>query len=90
MKKMTQLFLLIPVMAIMGCSAYEFAQKTSYENQPLLQIPPGLSSAKMQNIYPIPGVPEGEIDKESVSLLPPGNRSNEYKRKRSKWLPLND
>lgn len=84
MKKIMPMFCFIPAIAIMGCSTqYEFSHKSSYVNQPHLQIAPGLSGSKMtQDYYPIPANTEGEASKQPVSLVPPGSRIAEYSSKR--------
>ena len=73
MKKITHMFLFIPIIAIMGCSTqHEFNKNVLYDNQPHLQFPPGLSGAKTQDLYPIPII-ESEST-EAVSLVPPGSQ----------------
>jgi uncharacterized lipoprotein len=80
MKKMTQMFWFIPIMAILGCSTqYEFTGRTTDANREKLKIPAGLSGTKIQDAYPIPMTRGGAQQREkTVSLLPPGSRIAEY------------
>ncbi len=82
------MFCCVSAMMIVGCSKqYEFSHKSSYINDPHLEIAPGLSGAKLgRDLYPIPAVRDGEavVSKQPVSLLPPGSHIATYGSKRAR------
>lgn len=86
MKINTLMFGFIPVVIIMmGCSTqYEYSHKSSYINQPRLQVAPGLNGSKMmEDLYPIPGgSSEAQMDNQPVSLMPPGSHISQYSTKK--------